>query len=188
MSNTIEPVGPAPAATDHPNRYTADVQEAIQRLRAITEEIIKDANLRPLTLAETRLARATDPAALEKAAAICEGEPGVDDQLASASRMRDALAYVQAFESLRDEYVTCTRLVDQSVLCKKLDAVKEARVVYRLGKGMITAEAGDALRPKVEALKNALVRPRRKRKEEGSSSATPEATAPATAGAAGTKK
>src|SRR5687767_8928479 len=81
MSNV--PMNPAnPAVDPIANRFTPDANEQIERLRAMAAEFPDEAEPRPLTLPEIRLARQTTPAALEKAAFFAEATPGVSGTIA----------------------------------------------------------------------------------------------------------
>jgi len=104
MSNVLEPPHPAePAVDPSANRFTPDAHERIERLRAMGAEFPDEADPRPLTLPEIRIARQTTPAALEKAAFFAEATPGVSGTLADVADLRDAIAFELAYTGMRDE-------------------------------------------------------------------------------------
>jgi hypothetical protein len=162
---------PSPkAAVEEPvaNRFTPDAAERIARLRELAAQFPDEADPRPLTLAEIRLARRTGPAALEKAALFAEAAPGVSNTVADVKDLRDTIAFEFAYGGVRDEAMVLVRRIDHAILRRKLKAVRTARALYRVGKGYVTLDAGDSMRPHVAEMQRALVRPsRRKRNAEG---------------------
>lgn len=172
------------AAEDQPpNRYTADAQERIARLRELINDFPSEADPKPLTVAERRLARATKPEALENASRVAEERPGITGNFEEdVAKMRDAIAYRLAYTSVRNQYLAGAKHIDEEILRKQLEAAKIARGIYRTAKGFITLDAGDALKTYVADLKEALVGNRRKRK------AAPEGGAPPEGGAVAAKK
>ena len=165
MSNEVQPQAMEPndgaPAADAPvaNRYTPDAQERVTRLRAMAAEFPDDADPRPLTLPEIRIARGTTTTALEKAALFVEAAPGVSSDVANASELRDAIAFELAYGGLRDEALAMVRKVDHAILRRKLKAVRATRGLYRVAKGYVTVAAGDSVRTHVGEMKRALVRP-----------------------------
>ena len=150
------------------NRFTPDAAERIGRLRELAAQFPDEGDPRPLTLPEIRLARRTTPAALEKAALFAEAAPGVADSVADVKDLREAIAFEFAYGGVRDEALVLVRRIDHAILRRKLKAVRTARALYRVGKGYVTLDAGDAMRPHVTEMQRALVRPpRRKRNGEG---------------------
>lgn len=168
MSNETQPNGVAPddgvAAAEEEtvaNGYTVDAQERVTRLRAMAAEFPDDVNPRPLTIAEIRLARVTTITALEKAALFVEAAPDVSSSVANASSLRDAIAFELAYGGLRNEALAMARHVDHAILRRKLKAVLATRGLYRVAKGFVTVDVGDGVRPHLDAMKRALVRPPR---------------------------
>jgi hypothetical protein len=133
------------------------------RLRLMAEEFPDESEPRPLTPAEQRLARHTSAAALEKAALFAEATPGVGGGIASGDELRDAIAFELAYGGVRDEAAALARRVEMAILRRKLKAVRLTRGLYRVAKGFVTIDAGDAVRPHVEEMKRTLVRPRRRK-------------------------
>jgi hypothetical protein len=145
------------------NRFTRDAQDRVTRLRTLAAEFPDDADPRPLTVAEIRLARATTANALEKAALFTEAAPGVSTGVADAAELRDTIAFELAYGGLRDEALAMARRVDHAILRRKLKSVRATRGLYRLAKGYVTVDVGDSVQTHVGEMKRALVRPRRKR-------------------------
>ncbi len=154
-------------AVDTPvaNRYTPDAQERMARLRAMAAEFPDEAEPRPITSGEVRVARRTSVAALEKAASFAEAAPVVGG-VANAAELRDAIAFELAYGGVRDEAAALARHVDQAILRRKLKAVRATRGLYRVAKGFITFDAGDAVRTHVGEMKRTLVPPRRRKAEK----------------------
>jgi hypothetical protein len=143
------------------NGYTADAQERVNRLRAMAAKFPDDEEPRPLTDDEIRLARRTTITALEKAALFSEAAPGVSNSVASATQLRDAIAFELAYDGLRNEALATARKIDHAILRRKLKAVLAARGLYRVAKGFVTVDVGDAVRPHLYELKRSLVRRRK---------------------------
>jgi hypothetical protein len=146
-----------------PNRYTPDAVERIARLRAEAGAFPDDADPRPLTLREIRLARGTSFAALEKAALFAEAAPKVSSVVAESPLFRDAIAFELAYGGVRDEALALGRRIDHAILRRKLKAVLATRVLYRMAKGYVTSDAGDAVRPHLAEMKRSLVRQSRRK-------------------------
>lgn len=145
-----------------PNRYTADAQERIARLRAMIDDFPDDTDRRPLTSAEMRLARGTSVVSLETAAVFAEAVPGLSITVPQTAELRDAAAFEIAYGAVRDEARALARSIDMVILRRKLKAAKVTRTIYRIGKGYVTLDSGDALRPHVADIKRTLVPRRRK--------------------------
>jgi hypothetical protein len=160
MSTIPQTPGPA---TEPANKFTPDAQKRMEQLRAMAAEFPDEADPQPLTPAEIRLARITSAAALESAAVLIEAAPAVGTAVADAAELRDALAFELAYGGVRDEARVFARRVDMAILRRKLKAAKAARGLYRVAKGYVTVDAGDAVRPHVSDMKQAL-RGRRRRK------------------------
>jgi hypothetical protein len=141
------------------NRFTPDAQERIGRLRAMGAEFPDVTDPKPLTLGEIRIVRRTSVAALEKAALFAEATPG----FGHAAELRDAIAFELAYGGVRDEALVIARRVDHAILRRKLKAVRAARGLYRMGKGYVTLDEGDPLKPYVREMGNALSRPRKRK-------------------------
>jgi hypothetical protein len=122
------------------------------------------ADPRPLTLDEIKITRATTTVAPEKAALFAEAAPGVSSTVANVSELRDAIAFELAYGGLRDEAQAMVRRIDHAILRRKLKAVRAARGLYRVAKGYVTVDAGDAVRTHVAEMKRALVRPPRRQR------------------------
>lgn len=159
---TTIPDIPGPAI-EPANKFTPDAQARMTHLRTIAAEFPDEADPRPLSLAEVRLARSTSAAALENAALIIEAAPAVAG-VADAVELRDAIAFELAYGGVRDEARALARRVELAILRRKLKAAKAARGLYRVAKGFITVDAGDSVRPHVAEMKRSLRgrRPRRK--------------------------
>ena len=165
MSDTLNPAGPPKAAEVPANRFTPDAQERVARLRLMAEEFPDDTDPRPMTPFELRTARHTSVAALEKAALFAEAAPAVGG-VANTTELRDAIAFELAYGGVRDEAAALARRIEHAILRRKLKAVRATRGLYRVAKGFITVDAGDAVRTHVEEMKRTLVRPRRKKAEK----------------------
>jgi len=152
------------AAAEEPaaNRYTADAQERRLHLRALGEEFPDDADPRTLTASEVRLANGTSIEALERAARLIEATPNLGTP-AEVAAIRDMIAFELAYGGVRDDAKAVARRIDRSIVRRKLKVAKIVRVIYRLGKGYVTSDEGDAVRPLVEDLGRALA-PQRRRK------------------------
>ncbi|HYC92643.1 MAG TPA: hypothetical protein VEO54_25775 [Thermoanaerobaculia bacterium] len=160
---------PGPAS-EPANKFTPDAQERILRLRAMAAEFPDETEPKPLTSAELRLARVTPAATLENAALFIEAAPAVGGGVADVMELRDAIAFELAYGGVRDEARALARRIDLAIMRRKLKAARAARGVYRVAKGFITVDAGDAVRPHVAELKRSL-KVRRRRKND----AVPEA-------------
>jgi hypothetical protein len=165
MENTKQQTGVVTAAAEElvANRYTPDAQERMARLRSMAAEFPDDADPRPLTPAEMRIARLTTTAALEKAALFAEAAPQIGSTAVDPAQLRDTIAFELAYEGLRDQALALARRIDHAILRRKLRAVRGVRGLYRLGKGYVTLDAGDAVRPELAEMKRTLVRPRRRK-------------------------
>lgn len=154
----------AAAAEEQPvaNRFTPDAEERKARLRAMAAEFPDEADPRPLTESEIRLARETSLAALEKAASLAEAVPDVG-HIVDIGEIRDAIAFELAYGSMRDEAHSLIRRVDLAILRRKLKVAKMVRALFRMTRGYVTLDAGDTAKPHFAALKRTLVRPRRKK-------------------------
>lgn len=150
-------------------RFTPDAQRRMEQLRAMAEELealAGEAEPKALTPMEVRLARHTPAVALERAATFVEATPGMGG--IDVHELREVIAFELAYGGVRDEARALAYRIDQAILHRKLKAVKTVRALYRMAKGYVTLDAGDAVRPHVEALKQTLVRPaRRRKKSEG---------------------
>jgi hypothetical protein len=148
------------------NKYTPDAQERMARLRLMAAEFPDDADPKPLTLAEVRLARSTSATTLEKAAVFVEAAPAVGGAIAAdVVELRDAIAFELAYGGVREEARALVRRIDMAIMRRKLKAARTARGVYRVAKGFVTVDAGDAVRPHVTEIKRSL-RGRRRRKND----------------------
>ena len=91
MTTIPDTQGPASGPA---NKYTPDAQERMTRLRTMAAEFPDDADPKPLTMADIRLARSTSVLALENAAVVIDAAPnvaGVAD--ADAAVLRDAISF-----------------------------------------------------------------------------------------------
>lgn len=143
------------------NRFTPDAQERIQRLRAMAAEFPDEEDPRPLTLPEVRLARSTSVATLESGALLIEAAPAISG-VADVVELREAIAFELAYGGVRDEARALARRIDLAILRRKLKAARAARGLYRVAKGYVTVDAGDAIRPHVAEMQRTL-RSRRRR-------------------------
>lgn len=159
---TAIPDIPGPAS-EPANKFTPDAQERMARIRAMAAAFPDDADPRPLTTAEVRLARSTSAATLESAAIFVEAAPSVGGPVANAGELRDAIAFELAYAGVRDEARALARRIDHAIMRRKLKATRAARAVYRMAKGFLTVDAGDAVRPHVTELKRSLATRRRRR-------------------------
>ena len=158
------PIPPGPPS-EPANKYTPDAQERMTQLRTLAAEFPDEADPKPLTPAEVRLARSTSVVMLESAAVFIEAAPAVGG-VANVPELRDAIAFDLAYGGVRDEARALARRIDLAILRRKLKAAKAARAVYRVAKGFVTIDAGDAVRPHVAEMKRAL-KGRRRRKPDG---------------------
>ena len=144
------------------NKFTPDAQERITRLRAMAATFPDEADPKPLTPAEIRLARSTSAAALENAALLIDASPAVGGAVADPVQLRETIAFELAYGGVRDEARVLARRIDLAILRRKLKAARAARGLYRVAKGFVTVDAGDAVRPHVKEMKRSL-RGRRRR-------------------------
>ena len=158
MSNVQEPAQ-EPAA----NRFTPDAQERMARLRAMSAEFPDVSEPQSLTPKDIKLARRTSAAALEKAAIFAEAVPGMGAPVTNVSELRDAIAFEMAYGGVRDEARALARHIDLAILRRKLKAVKTAKGLYKIGKGYVTLDVGEPVRPHVDEMKRTLGRSRRKK-------------------------
>jgi len=161
---TTIPDTPGPQS-EPANRFTPDAQERMTRLRNMAATFPDDADPKPLTPAEIRLARGTSVAALEHAAVLIDSAPvvGGGGAIADAADLRDAIAFELAYSGVRDEARSLARSIDLAILRRKLKATRAARGMYRVAKGFVTVDAGDSVRPLVTGMKQALAGKRRKK-------------------------
>ena len=172
MSNALQPAQ-EPAA----NRFTPDAQERMARLRAMAAEFPDTSEPQSLTPRDIKLARRTSAASLEKAALFAEAAPGMGAPVTNVSELRDAIAFEMAYGGVRDEARALARHIDLAILRRKLKAVKTAKGLYRIGKGYVTLDVGDPVRPHVDEMKRSFARPHRQK----SSAKTEPKTEPKTA-------
>jgi hypothetical protein len=145
------------------NRFTPDAQERMTRLSVMAAEFPDDADPRPLTPAEIRIARQTTTAALEKAALFAEAVPQLGSTAVDPAELRETIAFELAYEGVRDRALSLARRIDHAILRRKLKAVRAVRGLYRLGKGYVTLDSGDGVRTELAEMKRTLVRPRRRK-------------------------
>jgi hypothetical protein len=157
MSNVQEPAQ-EPAAT----RFTPDAQEWMARLRAMAAAFPDTSEPQSLTPKDIKLARRTSAAALEKAAIFAEAAPGMGAPVANVSELRDAIAFEMAYLGVRDEARALARHIDLAILRRKLKAVKTAKGLYRIGKGYVSLDVGESVRPHVDEMRRSLGRRRKK--------------------------
>jgi len=147
------------------NRFTPDARRRIEQLRAVADEFPDEAKMRRLTPMEVRLARHTPIEALERAAVFLEAAPGFAGNI-DIEELREVIYFELAYGNVRDEARAVAHRIDHAILRRKLQAVKTVRALYRMAKGYMTMDAGDDVRIHVQALKQTLVRPRRRKKSE----------------------
>jgi hypothetical protein len=148
--------------TEPANRFTPDAQERMAHLRTIAAQFPDEADPKPLTAAEIRLARGTSAVMLESAAVFIEAAPNVGGGVADVVDLRDAIAFELAYGGVRDEARALARRIDLAIMRRKLKAARAARGVYRVAKGFITIAAGDTVRTHVADMKRALKARRRR--------------------------
>jgi hypothetical protein len=175
MSNSNQP--PTPAGNPPASPQTLDAQDKIARLRAIADEFVGDTDIRPLTKAERRLASATSVEFMEKAAIFSDAAPNVGVTLsANSAAMRDAAASKLAGGGVIDEARAGAKRMEAASLRNYYEAAKTARGVYRVAKGYVTTDSGNAVTPHVEEMKRAL---QKKRPKKAATPAEPPAPVPA---------
>jgi len=163
MENTKLETGVVAATAEQPaNRFTPDAQERMARLRSMAAEFPDDADPRPLTPAEIRIARLTTTAALEKAALFAESAPEIGSTAVDPAQLRDTIAFELAYGGLRDQALALARRIDHAILRRKLKSVRGVRGLYRLAKSYVTLDAGDSVRPELAEMKRTLIPRRRK--------------------------
>jgi hypothetical protein len=160
LMTTIPEVPGAPS--EPANKFTPDAHDRMTRLRTMADEFPDEAEPKPLTPAEIRLARSTPAATLENAAIFIEAAPSIGSSLADVVELRDAIGFELAYGGVRDEARALARRIDLAILRRKLKAAKAARGVYRVAKGFITIDAGDSVRPHVAEMKRSLAGRRRR--------------------------
>lgn len=144
------------------NRYTADAEERMARIREMANQFPHEAEPVLLSLSDIRVARGTSAAAIEKAAVFVQAAPDFGG-VADTVELRDAIAFEQAYVGVRDEARAYARRVDMAIMRRKLKAARAARGVYRIAKGYATIPEGDAIRTHVADLKRLFSKPRRKK-------------------------
>jgi hypothetical protein len=159
---TTTPESPGPAV-EPANKYTPDAQSRMTQLRDMAEVFPDETDPKALTPADVRLARTTSLSMLENAAVFVEAAPAIATAMADTVELRDAIAFELAYGGVRDEARSLARRIDLAILRRKLRAAKAARGLYRVAKGFVTVDAGDAVRTHVSDIKRSLV-PRRRRK------------------------
>jgi hypothetical protein len=160
MSTIPDTPGPA---SEPANKFTPDAQDRMTRLRVMAAEFPDETDPKPLTAAEVRLARSTPIATLENAAIFIEAAPAVGGAIAAdAVELRDAIAFELAYGGVREEARALVRRIDLAIMRRKLKAARTARGVYRVAKGFVTVDAGDAVRPHVAEIKRSLQGRRRR--------------------------
>ena len=184
MATTSPPTGTPATGTPAASPQTLDAQDKIARLRAIANDFPDDVEPKPLTSAERQLANRTSIVFVEKAAVFAEAAPNIGVALSvDTVSLRDAIASDLAYGGVVDETRTLTSRMEAANIRKKLKAVKVARGLYRVAKGYVTTDLGNAVTPHVDEMKRALQRPRTKKKAAPTEPppAAPPPTVPATA-------
>lgn len=154
-------------SVEQSNKFTPDAQERRTRLREMAAAFPDEADPKPLSSAEKRLARSTSVAALENAAVFVEAAPAIGTAVVDTEELREAIAFELAYGGVRDEAIALARRIDLAILRRKLKAARATRGLYRVAKGFITVDAGDTVRPHVAEMKR-LIRGRRRRKAPAS--------------------
>jgi hypothetical protein len=164
MATTSPPTGTPATGAPAASPQTLDAQDKIARLRAIANDFPDDVEPKPLTPAERQLASRTSIVFVEKAAVFAEAAPNIGVALSvDTAALRDAIASDLAYGGVVDETRTLTSRMEAANLRKKLKAVKVARGIYRVAKGYVTTDLGNAVTPHVDEMKRALQRPRKKK-------------------------
>jgi hypothetical protein len=179
MATTSPPTGTPPAGTPVASPQTLDAQDKIARLRAIADDIPDEAQPKPLTTAERQLASRTPIVFVEKAAVFAEAAPNIGVALSvDTAALRDAIASDLAYGGVVDETRTLTSRMEAANIRKKLKAVKVARGIYRVAKGYVTTDLGNAVTPHVDEMKRALQRPPKRTKKKAAPTEPPPAAPP----------
>ncbi len=163
---SVPPKAVAPVAAEAaetPNRFTADAQTRMVRLRSSGEEFPRDPKATPLTRREIVLARRTTVEALERAAVFAEAAPQFGVGPEEVAEIRDAIAFELAYAGVRDEAKAFARVVDMAIVQKKKKPTYLARALYEASKGVLKLPVGDPLKPHVSDMKRTLVPARRKK-------------------------
>jgi hypothetical protein len=164
MSNSNQPSTPS-TGIPPVNQQTLDAQDKIARLRAIADEFVGDTDLTPLTPAQRQLALKTSVEFLEKTAIFSEAAPNVGVALSvNTAALRDASASRLAKGGVIDEARAGAKRMEAAMLRAHYEATKIARGVYRVAKGYVTTDPGDAVAPHVQEMKRTLQRPKRAKK------------------------
>jgi hypothetical protein len=159
-NQTQTAAGDAPEVpTDNP--FRADAQAKVAALRAMAAQFPDVGDPRPLTKAEVALARKTSISFLEKSALFIEASPTLGGALSDAASVREAASTELAYGGVIDEASSLIRRVQTFILRRKLKAAKVGRALYRVGKGLVTSDQGDGLRPHVEEMGKTLNRRRK---------------------------
>jgi|GEM_PF-901207 hypothetical protein len=176
MATTSPPTATPPAGTPAASPQTLDAQDKIARLRAIANDFPDEVEPKPLTTAERQLASRTPIVFVEKAAVFAEAAPNIGVALSvDTAALRDAIASDLAFGGVVGETRTLTSRMEAANIRKKLKAVKVARGIYRVAKGYVTTDLGNAVTPHVDEMKRALQKPPKRTKKK----ATPPEPPPA---------
>jgi len=166
MATTSPPTATPPAGTPAASPQTLDAQDKIARLRAIANDFPDEVEPKPLTTAERQLASRTPIVFVEKAAVFAEAAPNIGVALSvDTAALRDAIASDLAFGGVVDETRTLTSRMEAANIRKKLKAVKVARGIYRVAKGYVTTDLGNAVTPHVDEMKRALQKPPKRKKK-----------------------
>lgn len=179
MATTSPPTGTPATGTPAASPQTLDAQDKIARLRAIANDFPDDVEPKPLTPAERQLASRTSIVFVEKAAVFAEAAPNIGVALSvDTAALRDAIASDLAYGGVVDETRTLTSRMEAANIRKKLKAVKVARGIYRVAKGYVTTDLGNAVTPHVDEMKRALQRPPKRTKKKSAPTEPPPATPP----------
>lgn len=158
-NQTQTAAGAPEVPTDNP--FRADAQAKVAALRAMAAEFPDVGDPRPLTAGEVTLAKKTSISFLEKSALFIEASPTLGGALSDAAAVREAASTELAYGGVIDEAAALIRRVQIFILRRKLKAAKVGRALYRVGKGLVTSDQGDGLRPHVEEMGKTLNRRRK---------------------------
>lgn len=153
------------ATADEPaiNRYTADAQDRVNRLRALSADFPEGGDPTPLTSGEIRLVTMTSAEALEQAAVMAMTAVNVGGALSNVDELRDAINYIFAYQQVRGEAESFVGQLELSIIRRKLRAVKAARALYQVMKAYAKSEAGAAMLPYVKKMGEILKTGRRRK-------------------------
>lgn len=168
-----------------PNPHTVAAQELIATTRAMSQKIPNF--VVPASLADRqRIVRAASvpPEFIELSAVAITNSTALVREGADVTKMRDLLAFADAYAPFADELEALALFVRHTVTAARNQAGSEALTTYALARRLAKRPATAHLAPVVETMRRALGAPRRKAKatEPAPAPTTPPAPAPTDAG------